>query len=100
MKKERLLEISYRRLMRYIVFAYLLRRTRTRVRIRAHIHTIIRRNQHMHYVLEEFSRSVRYTMLCIRCPRARCALAMQPIDHTNQIQGTRIDTAVINNVQQ
>lgn len=55
-KKERLLEISYGRLMRYIVFAYLLRCTH----IRAYTSATTGSNQHMHYVPEEFSKNPMY----------------------------------------
>jgi len=74
MKKERLLQISYGRLMRYIVFAYLLWYTRARIYIYIYIYiyvhtgTITGWNQHMHYVLEEFSRSRAYdTRRCYVC---------------------------------
>lgn len=58
----------------------------------------------MHYVLEEFSWSQVYdTCRCYVCgvleldTLSRCS---QSIDHTNQMRSARIDTAVINNVQQ
>jgi len=57
----------------------------------------------MHYVLEEFFRSPEYTRRCYVCGVLELdALSRysQPIDHTNQMRGARIDTAVINNIQQ
>lgn len=98
MKKERLLEISYGRLMRYIVFAYLLRRTRV------HTHTHAQSPGGINICITCLKSSpVVYDTRCYVCgvleldALSRCS---QPIDHTNQIRSTRIDTAVINIVQQ
>jgi len=66
MKKERQLEISYGRLMRYIVSAYLSRGVREQTSRYLQPHGS---NQHMHYVPREFSGS---------SESARCALSPKP----------------------
>lgn len=112
MKKERRLEISYGRLMRYIVFAYLphgapvpvLAYARARARAQGYLHPHLRdSNQHMYYVAEKnFPGScgqVRYDIVpheISRYPRSRRfefrvfrgrAAPRRPIDHANQMRG-------------